>query len=156
QLGAFTRSGPEQAHANLEYHIQPLSLEAFGENLHPFPAMTVSVCNLNPTSRGRVRIRSAAFDAAPEIAPNYLSTAEDRSIAAASLRQVREIVSRPAFAKYRPEELKPGLRYQSEAELAHAAGDVGSTIFHPVGTVRMGAVGDDESPLDPHLRLKGV
>ncbi len=156
QLGAFTRSDPDRPHANLEYHVQPLSLDAFGEPLHDFPAMTVSVCNLNPTSRGYVRIRSADFRDAPMISPNYLATEEDRKIAADSLRQVRRIMSQPAMASYQPEEFKPGVQYQSDEELAKLAGDIASTIFHPVGTVKMGRDGDDSAVLDPHLRMKGV
>ncbi len=156
QLGAFTRSDPDRPHANLEYHVQPLSLDAFGEPLHSFPAMTVSVCNLNPTSRGHVRIRSADFRDAPMISPNYLTTAEDRKIAADSLRQVRTIMSQSAMKGYQPEEFKPGVQYQSDEELAKLAGDIASTIFHPVGTVKMGREGDDSAVLDPHLRMKGV
>lgn len=156
QLGAFTRSDPNRPHANLEYHVQPLSLDAFGEPLHAFPAMTVSVCNLNPTSRGHVRIRSADFRDAPLISPNYLATEDDRKVAADSLRQVREIMSRPAMASYEPEEFKPGVQYQSDEDLAKLAGDIANTIFHPVGTVKMGREDDDSAVLDPHLRLKGV
>ena len=156
QLGAFTRSDPSRPHANLEYHIQPLSLEAFGEDLHDFPAMTVSVCNLNPTSRGHIRIASSDFRQAPEIAPNYLDTEEDRKVAAQSLRQVREIMAQPAMEAYEPEEFKPGIQYQSDEELARLAGDIASTIFHPVGTIKMGRVDDETAVLDPHLRMKGV
>lgn len=156
QLGAFTRSDPSRAHANLQYHVQPLSLEAFGEDLHDFPAITVSVCNLNPTSRGHVRIGSGDFRDAPVIAPNYLATEEDRLVAAQSLRQVRAIMAQPAMVEYAPEEFKPGAAYQSDEELARLAGDIASTIFHPVGTVRMGRGDDATAPLDPHLRLKGV
>ncbi len=156
QLGAFTRSDPGRSHANLEYHVQPLSLDAFGEPLHAFPAMTVSVCNLNPTSRGTVRIRSANFRDAPMMAPNYLDTDDDRKVAADSLRQVREIMSKPAMEKYEPEEFKPGVQYQSDEDLAKLAGDIANTIFHPVGTVKMGRDDDDSAVLDPHLRMKGV
>ncbi|TQS74049.1 choline dehydrogenase [Rhodobacteraceae bacterium] len=156
QLGAFTRSDPGRSHANLEYHVQPLSLEAFGEGLHDFPAMTVSVCNLNPTSRGHVRIRSGNFQDAPMILPNYLDTADDRKVAADSLRQVRELMSQPAMKQYQPEEFKPGLQYQNDDDLARLAGDIASTIFHPVGTVKMGRADDDSAVLDPHLRVKGV
>ncbi|MFW8595552.1 GMC family oxidoreductase [Cribrihabitans neustonicus] len=156
QLGAFTRSDPHRSHANLEYHVQPLSLEAFGEPLHDFPAMTVSVCNLNPTSRGHVRIRSANFRDAPMISPNYLATEDDRKVAADSLRQVREIMSQPAMQPYAPEEFKPGPQYQSDEDLAKLAGDIASTIFHPAGTVKMGHPEDESAVLDPHLRLKGV
>jgi choline dehydrogenase len=156
QLGAFTRSDPSRPHANLEYHVQPLSLEAFGEDLHDFPAITVSVCNLNPTSRGQVQIRSANFHDPPKIMPNYLSTAEDRKIAADSLRQVRQIIAQPAMQRYAPEELKPGVQHQSDEELARLAGDIANTIFHPVGTVKMGRIDDPSAVLDPHLRVKGV
>ncbi|NIZ14633.1 GMC family oxidoreductase [Phaeobacter sp. HF9A] len=156
QLGAFTRSDPDRPHANLEYHVQPLSLDAFGEPLHSFPAMTVSVCNLNPSSRGHVRIRSTNFRDAPMISPNYLATEDDRKVAADSLRQVRRIMSQPAMKAYEPEEFKPGVQYQSDADLAKLAGDIANTIFHPVGTVKMGRVDDDSAVLDPHLRLKGV
>ncbi len=156
QLGAFTRSDPSRPHANLEYHVQPLSLEAFGDDLHDFPAMTVSVCNLNPTSRGTVRIASGNFRDAPEISPNYLDTEDDRKVAADSLRQVREIMAQPAMQPYAPEEYKPGVQYQSDEELARLAGDIASTIFHPVGTVKMGSVDDETAVLDPHLRVKGI
>lgn len=156
QLGAFTRSDPAQPHANIQYHVQPLSLDAFGEPLHPFPAFTASVCNLNPSSRGHVRIRSARFEDAPAIAPNYLSTAADRQVAADSLRVTRRIVGQPALAKYRPEEFKPGPQYQSDEELARLAGDIASTIFHPVGTTRMGPAGDPMAVLDSRLRVRGV
>ncbi|MCJ7874957.1 GMC family oxidoreductase N-terminal domain-containing protein [Phaeobacter sp. J2-8] len=156
QLGAFTRSDPSRSHANLEYHVQPLSLEAFGDDLHDFPAMTVSVCNLNPTSRGHVRIASADFRDAPKISPNYLDTEDDRKVAADSLRQVREIMAQSAMQPYEPEEYKPGIQYQSDADLARLAGDIASTIFHPVGTVKMGRADDNTAVLDPHLRLKGV
>ena len=156
QLGAFSRSNPKRAHANLEYHVQPLSLEAFGEDLHDFPAMTVSVCNLNPTSRGHVRIASSDFRDAPKITPNYLDTEEDRQVAAESLRQVREIMDQPAMQPYAPQEHKPGVQYQSDEDLARLAGDIASTIFHPVGTVKMGREDDPTAVLDPHLRMKGV
>ncbi len=156
QLGAFTRSDPEQPYPNLEYHVQPLSLDAFGEPLHPFPAFTASVCNLNPTSRGSVTIRSASAQDAPAIAPRYLSTDEDRLIAAASLRQVRDIASRPALARYQPQEWKPGVQFQSDEELARLAGDIATTIFHPVGTARMGRADDPMAVLDPHLKVRGV
>ena len=156
QLGAFTRSDPARPHANLEYHVQPLSLEAFGEDLHNFPAITVSVCNLNPTSRGQVQISSVNFQDPPKIMPNYLSTAEDRQVAADSLRQARQIMSQPAMQVYAPEELKPGVQHQSDEELARLAGDIANTIFHPVGTVKMGQMDDPSAVLDPHLRVKGV
>ncbi len=156
QLGAFTRSDPSRAHANLEYHVQPLSLEAFGEPLHAFPAFTASVCNLNPTSRGTVRITSPRFEDAPAISPNYLATSEDRQVAADSLRVTRRIAAQPALAPYRPEEWKPGVQFQTDEELARLAGDIATTIFHPVGTTRMGREGDPMAVLDSQLRVRGV
>lgn len=156
QLGAFTRSDPARPHANIEYHVQPLSLDAFGEPLHRFPAFTASVCNLHPTSRGHVRIRSPRFEDAPAIAPCYLSTEEDRRVAADSLRVTRHIVGQPALARYQPEEYKPGVQYQSDEDLARLAGDIASTIFHPVGTTKMGANDDPTAVVDSHLRVRGV
>jgi choline dehydrogenase len=156
QLGAFTRSSPEHAWPNLEYHVQPLSLDAFGEPLHRFPAFTASVCNLNPTSRGSVRIKSNRHADAPAIAPNYLSTEQDRKVAAESLRVTRRIVAQPALAKYAPQEWKPGVQYQSDDELARLAGDIATTIFHPVGTTKMGADDDPMAVLDSRLRVRGV
>ena len=156
QLGAFARSGPDKAWPDLQYHVQPLSLEAFGEPLHGFNAFTASVCNLNPTSRGSVAIRSADATDAPLIAPNYLSTAEDREVAARSLRLTRRIVEQPALARYRPSEYKPGVRFQTDEELARLAGDIATTIFHPVGTCRMGRDGDDGAVVDSRLRVRGV
>ncbi|WP_136419254.1 GMC family oxidoreductase N-terminal domain-containing protein [Herbaspirillum sp. ST 5-3] len=156
QLGAFTRSDPSQPSANLEYHVQPLSLEKFGEPLHPFPAFTASVCNLRPTSRGHIRIASADPFAAPKITPNYLSTPEDRKVAADSLKLTRTIVQAPALKKYAPEEFKPGVHYRTEEELAKAAGDIGTTIFHPIGTCKMGRADDPMSVVDSQLRVRGV
>ena len=154
QLGAFTRSSPDQPYPNIEYHVQPLSLDAFGEPLHSFPAFTASVCNLNPTSRGTVHITSGNFADAPKIAPNYLSTAEDRQVAADSLRVTRRIAAQPALAKYKPEEFKPGVQYQSDDDLARLAGDIATTIFHPVGTARMGRIDDPLAVVDPELRVR--
>jgi choline dehydrogenase len=154
QLGAFTRSSPDQPHANIQYHVQPLSLDAFGEPLHSFPAFTASVCNLNPTSRGSVSLKSNRFEDAPAIAPNYLSTPEDRQVAADSLRVTRRIVAQPALAKYQPEEYKPGLQFQSDDELAKLAGDIATTIFHPVGTTKMGRAEDAEAVVDAHLHVR--
>ncbi|EWS56370.1 MULTISPECIES: GMC family oxidoreductase N-terminal domain-containing protein [unclassified Methylibium] len=156
QLGAFTRSSPDHTWPNLEYHVQPLSLEAFGEPLHRFDAFTASVCNLNPTSRGAIRIRSPRFEDAPLIAPRYLSTEADRQVAADSLRVTRRIAAQPALAKYRPEEVKPGVQFQTDAELARLAGDIGTTIFHPVGTCRMGRDDDPQAVVDAQLRVRGV
>ena len=154
QLGAFSRSREDLATADLEYHVQPLTLEAFGQPLHDFPAMTASVCNLRPESRGTVSITSAEARDAPRIAPNYLSTEGDRRVAVDAIRQARSIMAQAPMAKYAPEEMKPGLAAQTEAELARAAGDIGTTIFHPVGTVRMGT--DAAAPLDGQLRLRGL
>ncbi|HMQ93975.1 MAG TPA: GMC family oxidoreductase N-terminal domain-containing protein [Amaricoccus sp.] len=154
QLGVFTRSRPGLNHANLEYHVQPLSLEAFGEGLHDFPAITASVCNLNPTSRGNVAIASAEPGDPPRIRPNYLSTEEDRTVAAESLRVTRRIVAQPALARFRPQEWKPGPGFQTDADLVRAAGDIGTTIFHPVGTTAMGRDEDPQAVLDPRLRMR--
>jgi len=156
QLGAFTRSSPEQPHPNIQYHVQPLSLDAFGEPLHRFNAFTASVCNLNPTSRGSVRLKSARFADAPAIAPNYLATPEDKQVAADSLRLTRKIVGQGALAPFQPEEFKPGVQYQSDADLARLAGDIATTIFHPVGTTKMGRADDAMAVVDSHLRVRGV
>ena len=156
QLGAFTRSDDSQRYPNIEYHVQPLSLDAFGEPLHAFPAFTASVCNLNPTSRGTVALRGPQFADAPAIAPNYLSTDEDRKVAADSLRVTRRIVAQPAMAHYHPEEFRPGLQYQSDDELARLAGDIASTIFHPVGTTKMGRDDDPMAVVDSRLRVRGI
>jgi choline dehydrogenase len=156
QLGAFTRSDPSQPHANLQYHVQPLSLDAFGQPLHRFNAFTASVCNLNPTSRGRIDIRSADAATAPSIRANYLSTDEDRRVAAGSLRVTRHIVAQPALAPYHPKEIRPGVQFQSDDELARLAGDIGTTIFHPVGTAKMGPADDPSAVVDAQLRVHGV
>jgi choline dehydrogenase len=156
QLGAFTRSSPELPYPNIEYHVQPLSLDAFGEPLHDFNAFTASVCNLNPTSRGSVRIRSKSFGDAPLIAPNYLSTAQDRKVAADSLRVTRRIVQQPALAQYEPQEWRPGAQFESDEDLARLAGDIATTIFHPVGTTRMGQDDDPMAVVDSQLRVRGV
>ena len=156
QLGAFTRSSPEQRWPDLEYHVQPLSLDAFGQPLHRFPAFTASVCNLNPESRGTVRIRTPRGQDPPLIAPHYLATDGDRRIAAQSLRLTRRIVAQPALARYAPVEIKPGAEFESDAELATLAGDIGTTIFHPVGTCKMGRDGDPLAVLDARLAVRGV
>jgi choline dehydrogenase-like flavoprotein len=150
QLGMFTRSHPRHATANLEYHVQPLSLEAFGGALDPFPAFTASVCNLRPESRGSTHVTGADPAAAPSIRPNYLSTEEDRIVAAQSIRLTREIVARPALARYAPQELRPGPEFASDEDLRRAAGLIGTTIFHPVGTAAMGRV------VDARLRVMGM
>jgi choline dehydrogenase len=154
QLGAFARSRPDLETPDLEYHVQPLSLGAFGGDLDPFDAITASVCNLRPESRGHVRISSPDPSAHPVIQPNYLSAPADRQVAADAIRLTRRIMEQPAMARYTPDEFKPGAKLASDEELARAAGDIGTTIFHPVGTVRMGA--DEAAPLDPQLRLRGI
>ena len=156
QLGAFARSSDTQTRANIEYHVQPLSLDKFGDPLHGFPAFTASVCNLRPTSRGSVHIRSARSEDAPAIAPNYLSTPEDRQVAADSIRLTRRIVKGQALARYSPEEFVPGPQFDTDELLAEAAGQVGTTIFHPVGTCRMGASGDRLAVVDSRLKCLGV
>jgi len=156
QLGVFARSGPHIATPDLQYHVQPLSLDKFGDPLHGFPAFTASVCNLRPTARGHVRIASNDSYAPPKITPNYLSTLEDRRTAAAALALTRRIVAAPSLAKYQPQEFKPGPLYQTEEELAEAAGLIGTTIFHPVGTCRMGKRDDPLAVVDSELRVIGV
>jgi choline dehydrogenase len=156
QLGAFTRSDPQQPYPNIQYHVQPLSLDAFGSPLHTFNAITASVCNLNPTSRGTVDIKTPDFRDAPAISPNYLSTDADRKVAADSLRMTRRILSQKAFERFAPEEYKPGVQYQSDNELAQLAGDIATTIFHPVGTTKMGLREDPMAVVDARLKVFGV
>jgi choline dehydrogenase len=156
QLGVFAKSDESQSTSNLEYHVQPLSLDKFGDPLHRFPAFTASVCNLRPTSRGSVQIASRDPAEAPRISPGYLGTSEDRKVAADALRLTRHIVSMPALAPYRPKEYLPGPKYQTDDELAIAAGLVGTTIFHPVGTCKMGRVEDSDTVVDQRLRVLGV
>ena len=156
QLGAFAYSSSVQKSANVEYHVQPLSLERFGEDLHSFNAFTASVCNLRPTSRGSVHITSVDPEAPPAIQPNYLSTEEDRKVAVESLRLTRKIVESNALKPFTPEEYKPGIHYQSDEELVKAAGDIGTTIFHPVGTCKMGRPDDPMAVLDSQLRVRGI
>ncbi|WP_042338313.1 GMC family oxidoreductase [Paraburkholderia ferrariae] len=159
QLGAFAKSDPDDpalTRPDLEYHVQPLSLERFGEPLHRFNAFTASVCNLRPTSRGSIHIASPDPAAAPLIAPNYLSTDHDRRVAANALRLTRRIAGSPALARYRPEEILPGTAFQTEAQLREAAGNIGTTIFHPVGTCRMGRADDAGAVVDSRLRVRGV
>ena len=154
QLGIFTRSGPEKETPDLEYHVQPVSLDKFGEPVHPFPAITASVCNLRPESRGSVHLKGPDFAAAPDIRPRYLTAEADRDVAVKAIRLTRRIVSQPSFARFKPVEFKPGPAYETDEDLKRAAGDIGTTIFHPVGTCRMGA--DPESVVDPELRLRGL
>jgi choline dehydrogenase-like flavoprotein len=159
QLGLFTRSDPERERANLQFHVQPLSLDKFGDPLHPFPAFTASVCNLQPTSRGFVRLRAPDPAAAPVIKPNYLSTDEDRRVAVDSIRVARRIVAQPALAKYRPQERLPGrdvARDDDDLSLIKAAGAIGTTIFHPVGTAKMGRDTDPLAVVDERLRVIGL
>jgi choline dehydrogenase len=156
QLGAFAHSSPQQATPDLQYHVQPLSLEKFGDPLHGFPAFTASVCNLRPGSRGHVRLAGKDIHAPPKITPNYLSTIEDRRTAAAALALTRRIVAAPALARYQPQEFKPGPLFRTEEELMEAAASIGTTIFHPVGTCKMGKPGDPMAVVDSALRVRGV
>jgi choline dehydrogenase len=159
QLGAFASSDAADktiTRPDLQYHVQPLSLDRFGEPLHRFNAFTASVCHLRPTSRGSVHIESTDFATPPAIAPNYLSTDYDRHVAANGLRLTRRIVSASALSKYGPEEVLPGIQYQTEDELQHAAGEVGTTIFHPVGTCQMGTSDNPYAVVDSRLRVIGV
>ena len=154
QLGAFAKSDPAQPSANIEWHVQPLSLDKFGSPLHPFPAITPSVCNLRPTSRGHVRIKSPDPHAHPAIMLNYLSTMEDKKVAVDSIHITRRIMQAKALAKYQPEEFKPGPDFKTDLALMSAAGDLGTTIFHPVGTCRMGH--DELAVVDDRLRVRGI
>ena len=157
QLGIFTRSDPTRERANIQFHVQPLSLDKFGDPLHRFPAITVSACNLQPTSRGTVRIRDNDPAAAPSIAPNYLATEEDRQVAADAIRTTRRLMQQRALARYRPSEYLPGPSVgDDDASLAKAAGDIGTTIFHPVGTAKMGAATDPMAVVDQRLRFHGL
>ena len=157
QLGIFTRSSPDQEKSNIEFHVQPLSLDKFGEPLHRFPAITVSACNLRPTSRGTIRLRSADPSAKPIIAPNYLATYEDRTVAADAIRVTRRLMRQPAMQPYNPEEYLPGPTVgDDDASLAKAAGDIGTTIFHPVGTAKMGLPSDPHAVVDERLRVIGL
>jgi choline dehydrogenase-like flavoprotein len=157
QLGIVTRSDPKRERANIQYHVQPLSLDRFGEPLHTFPAFTASVANLQPTSRGHIRLKSPDPADAPAIQPNYLSTDEDRRVAADSIRVTRRIVAQPALQAFHPEEYLPGESVGSdEASLAKAAGDIGTTIFHPVGTAKMGRDSDPMTVVDERLRVFGL
>jgi len=158
QLGLFTRSDRDQERANLQYHVQPLSLDRFGEPLHTFPAFTASVCNLRPTSRGHVRLRSRNPAEAPLIKPNYLATDQDRRVAANAIRLTRRIVAQPALAPFHPDEYLPGAKVHDadEQALTKAAGDIGTTIFHPVGTAKMGLASDPMTVVDERLRVNGI
>jgi choline dehydrogenase len=154
QLGAFAKSDPALEFPNLQYHVQPLTLEKFGEPLHPFPAFTASVCNLRPESRGSVHIKTGTLGDKPSIRPNYLSAPADRRVAVEAIRLTRRIVSQPAMAQFAPEEFKPGPSIDSDDDLARAAGDIATTIFHPVGTAKMGS--DEAAVVDDRLRVHGL
>jgi choline dehydrogenase-like flavoprotein len=156
QLGVFTRSSTDYATANLEFHFQPLSLDKWGEGLHPFGAFTASVCNVRPSSRGSVHATSPEPRTHPSIRPNYLSTEEDRRVAVDALRLTRTIVAQEPLARFKPQEYKPGAHVTSDDELVAAAGDLGTTIFHPVGTAKMGVETDPFAVLDERLRVRGV
>jgi choline dehydrogenase-like flavoprotein len=157
QLGIFTRSDPTRERANIQFHVQPLSLDKFGDPLHRFPAVTVSACNLQPTSRGTVQLRSAEPDQAPSIAPHYLSTEADREVAADAIRTTRRLMKQPALQPYHPREYLPGPSIgDDDAALARAAGDIGTTIFHPVGTAKMGTASDPLAVVDERLRVHGL
>ena len=156
QLGLFTKSAPDYASANIEFHVQPLSLDRFGEPMHPYPAITISVCNLRPESRGSTHAASADPRAAPIIQPNYLSTLADRRVAVDSVRLARRLAAAPALARYAPQELKPGANLQTDDELMQAAGEIGTTIFHPVGTAKMGLAQDPLAVVDERLRVYGL
>jgi choline dehydrogenase-like flavoprotein len=157
QLGIFTRSDPRRERANIQYHVQPLSLDRFGEPLHTFPAFTASVANVHPTSRGHVRLKSADPADKPAIQPNYLATDEDRRVAADSLRVTRRIVAQPALKPFSPVEFLPGeAARDDDASLMKAAGDIGTTIFHPVGTAKMGLASDPMAVVDERLRVFGI
>lgn len=157
QLGIFMRSSAGHDRANIQFHVQPLSLDRFGEPLHRFPAITVAACNLRPTSRGTVRIVSAAPDGAPRIAPNYLTTDEDKTVAADAIRATRRLTGQSALAPYRPQEFLPGPEIgDDELSLIRAAGAIGTTIFHPVGTAKMGLASDPTAVTDGRLRVHGM
>ena len=157
QLGIFTRSSPDHERPNIQFHVQPLSLDKFGDPLHRFPAVTVSACNLRPTSRGTIRLRSGDPAAKPVIAPNYLATYEDRLVAADAIRVTRRLMRQPALQAFKPEEFLPGPAVgDDDASLAKAAGDIGTTIFHPVGTAKMGIASDPLAVVDERLRLRGI
>lgn len=157
QLGIFTKSDPSRTRANIQFHIQPLSLDKFGDPLHREPAITASACNLQPTSRGEIRVPSADPSAKPIIAPNYLATETDRQVAADAIRLTRRLMRQAALAAYTPTETLPGPQVDdSDAALAKAAGDIGTTIFHPVGTAKMGRADDRTAVVDERLRVRGL
>jgi choline dehydrogenase len=154
QFGMFTRSDPALETPDLEYHVQPLSTDKLGDPLHPFPAITVSVCNLRPESRGNVHLRSRDPHEQPDIRLNYLSAPRDRDVAVLAVRQARQIMTAKALARYQPEEILPGPGHQSDEALVEQIGNIATTIFHPVGTCRMGR--DEKAVVDPELRIRGI
>ncbi len=154
QFGMFTRSDPSRETPDLEYHVQPLSTDRLGDPLHPFPAITVSVCNLRPDSVGSTHATTTAPEVQPDIRLNYLSTQSDRDVALTAVKQARKIMTAKALARYRPEEVLPGPAHQSDEDLLPVIGNIATTIFHPVGTCRMGA--DEASVVDPQLRVRGL
>ena len=156
QMGAFAKTNERHATPNVQFHVQPLSLPKFGEALHPFPAITISVCNLRPDSRGSIHAKSPDPEVAPSIQPNYLATESDRITAVESIKLVRKIVEQPALKRYWPEEFTPGTDLKTDAELTRAAGDIGTTIFHPVGTAKMGIATDTNAVVDERLRVIGI
>jgi choline dehydrogenase len=156
QMGAFAKTSERHATPNVQFHVQPLALPKFGEPLFKFPAITISVCNLRPESRGAIHATSPDSEAAPSIQPNYLATNADRETAIDSIRLVRKIVDQPAFKRFAPEEFLPGPEFTSDADLAKAAGDIGTTIFHPVGTAKMGRADDKTAVVDERLRVIGI
>jgi choline dehydrogenase-like flavoprotein len=156
QLGIFAKSSDRFDRPNVQFHIQPLSLPKFGEAMHDFPAITVSVCNLRPTSRGSVRLAGPDPSAAPKIAPHYLSTEEDRQVAVESIRLARKLMAQPVLSRFQPEEFLPGAAIADDAGLREAAARIGTTIFHPVGTAKMGVDGDPLAVVDERLRVRGI
>jgi choline dehydrogenase-like flavoprotein len=156
QMGAFAKSNARQATPNLQFHIQPLSLPKFGEPMHDFPAITISVCNLRPDSRGSVHAKTPDPEHPPAIQPNYLDAQSDREVAVEALRLVRHIVAQKPLQRFHPEEYLPGADLTSDADLRQAAGDIGTTIFHPVGTAKMGRRDDMTAVVDERLRVIGV
>ena len=154
QLGAFAKSDPSYDTPNIQYHVQPLTLDKFGEPLHDFPAFTASVCNLRPESRGSIRLKSADPHDSPSIRPNYLSAERDKQVAAQAVRYTRKIVKQEALARYKPKEFKPGPDLETPEDLVKAAGDISSTIFHPIGTCKMGD--DPMAVVDGRLRVHGL